>query len=48
MKPIPNPWFPGGLVTYAVDDRQHVAAVSGKGSFFFGRKGSATIVVFSL
>lgn len=38
----------GGLVSYAVDGQQHIAAVSGKGSFWFGGKGAATVVVFRL
>jgi PQQ-dependent dehydrogenase (methanol/ethanol family) len=38
----------GGLVTYAVDGKQYIAAASGKGSLFFGGKGAPTIVVFTL
>jgi alcohol dehydrogenase (cytochrome c) len=38
----------GGVVTYAVNGRQYVAAASGGGSYNFGREGSPTVVVFSL
>lgn len=38
----------GGVVTYAVNGRQYVAAASGGGSFNFGRDGSPTLFVFSL
>ncbi len=38
----------GGVVTYAVNGRQYVAAASGGGSFNFGREGSPTILVFAL
>lgn len=38
----------GGIISYAVKGRQHVAAVSGRGSFWFGGKGAGTIVVFRL
>lgn len=38
----------GGIVSYAVGGRQHVATVSGGGSFNFGREGAATVVVFTL
>jgi alcohol dehydrogenase (cytochrome c) len=35
----------GGLVSYAVDGEQHIATVSGRGSFWFGGEGSPTLVV---
>ena len=37
----------GGVVTYAVNGKQYVAAASGGGSYNFGREGSPTIFVFS-
>ena len=38
----------GGVVTYAVNGEQYVAAASGGGSYNFGREGSPTVFVFSL
>jgi alcohol dehydrogenase (cytochrome c) len=38
----------GGIITYAVKGRQYVAAVSGRGGFFFGKAGAPTIFVFAL
>lgn len=38
----------GGVVTYAVDNRQYIATTSGGGSFNFGTGGSPTILVFAL
>lgn len=38
----------GGVVTYAVEGKQYIAAMSGGGSFTFGPGGSGTIFVFAL
>lgn len=38
----------GGVVTYAVSGMQHLGVATGKGSYWFGGRGSATIVVFTL
>ena len=38
----------GGVVTYAVNGTQYVAAASGGGSYNFGREGSPTVFVFAL
>jgi len=38
----------GGVVTYAVNGQQYVAAASGGGSYNFGRDGSPTVFVFGL
>ncbi len=38
----------GGVVTYAVGGRQYAAAVSGGGSYNFGREGSPTVFVFAV
>ncbi len=38
----------GGIVSYAVDGKQYVAAASGQGSFIFGPRGSPTLFVFAL
>ena len=38
----------GGVITYAVDGRQYVAAVSGRGSAYFGGKGVPSVYVFTL
>src|SRR6266852_597623 len=38
----------GGVVTYAVNGTQYVAAASGGGSYNFGREGSPTVFVYAL
>jgi hypothetical protein len=38
----------GGVISYAIGDKQYVATTSGVVSGFFGGTGNATIVVFSL
>jgi len=38
----------GGIVSYAVNGRQYVAATSGGGSLTFGGSGSPTVFVFAL
>jgi len=38
----------GGVLTYAIDNKQYVATTSGVVSGFFGGSGNATIVVFAL
>jgi alcohol dehydrogenase (cytochrome c) len=38
----------GGVLTYAIDGKQHVAVESGKVSGFFGGQGPAGFTVFAL
>ena len=38
----------GGVISYAVNDRQYIAAASGRGGFFFGTTGAPTVFVFGL
>ncbi len=38
----------GGIISYAVDGKQYVAAASGQGSFIFSPRGSPTLFVFAL
>lgn len=38
----------GGLITYAVNGKQYVAAASGKGSMLMGGKGSPIVVVLTM
>lgn len=38
----------GGVISYAAGGRQYVATTSGRGGFWFGQAGSATVFVFAL